>query len=58
MKTKTKGNTERFTLRPKSIPVLTSVQFRVVSKEMERTPTQTDFDRLERVKRVLQNNLP
>jgi hypothetical protein len=56
MRTKRVGK-ERSNLRPKSIPSLTSAQFRVVTKEMERAPTQADFDRIARVKNILKHNL-
>jgi hypothetical protein len=48
----------RIRMRPKSIPILTNAQFRVVAKEMDREPTEADFKRIERVKQVLKNNLP
>ena len=46
-------NKERSKLRPKSIPILTNAQFRVLTKEMENEPTQADYDRVERVKKIL-----
>jgi hypothetical protein len=49
---------EKKLLKPKSIPVLTSLQFRVVTKEIEKRPTQADLDRVERVKKILDSDIP
>ena len=53
-----KHRKEKSCLRPKSIPILTKAQFKVVTEEMNREPSKADFDRIERVKQVLKHNLP
>ena len=57
MKAQKKGKAKKH-LKPKSIPVLTSVQFRVVTREMERAPSQADLDRTERVKKIIDKGIP
>jgi len=57
MKPRRKGKEIR-NLKPKSIPVLTSAQFRVVTLEMQKAPSQADLERVERVKKILENDIP
>jgi hypothetical protein len=57
VKAQKKGKAKKH-LKPKSIPVLTSVQFRVVTREMERAPSQADLDRTERVKKIIDKGIP
>jgi hypothetical protein len=40
-------------MRPKPIPELTKEQFAVVQKEMKRTPSKRDIERIERAKETV-----
>ena len=51
-----KNKKEKQVLRPKAVPSLTTVQFRVVTKDMQRQPSEADIKRIERAKEILKNN--
>ena len=55
MRTKPIRPKERKHVRPKAIPILTKEQFNIVVREMKRTPSNTDLQRVERVKQILKN---